>query len=245
MRAISACCLSIARPSAISRAAASRRHCAQVPGKKRPRPASSSRTAVPTVSRNQRSWATMTIAVSSVSRVCSSHSSDSMSRWFVGSSSSSRSGCDPSARASDARVSWPPENVESWRSRSLVGEAEAAHHAGGAVAPVPAAGVLEARLRARVRVHRPSRRRRPSACASSDEVLLERDELRRAGEDVVAQGQVALARRALIVQRDAAALLEGELARRRPTSGPRACAGASSCPPRCARRWSAGRGARA
>ena len=113
-----ACCFSIARPSAISRAAASRRHCAHVPGKKRPRPASSSSTDVPTVSRNQRSCATMTIAVSSVSRVCSSHSSDSMSRWFVGSSSRSRSGWEPSARASDARVSWPPENVLSWRSRS-------------------------------------------------------------------------------------------------------------------------------
>ena len=34
----------------------------------------------------------------------SSHSSDSMSRWFVGSSSSSRSGWDASERASDARV---------------------------------------------------------------------------------------------------------------------------------------------
>ena len=48
--------------------------------------------------------------------VCSSHSSDSMSRWLVGSSSSSRSASTASARASEARVSWPPENVSSLRS---------------------------------------------------------------------------------------------------------------------------------
>ena len=88
-----------------------------VPGKKRERPASSSSTAVPTASRNQRSWATSTIAASSDCSVFSSHSSDSMSRWFVGSSSSSRSGSPASARASDARVSSPPENVFSERSR--------------------------------------------------------------------------------------------------------------------------------
>ena len=50
----------------------------------------------------------------------SSHSRLSTSRWFVGSSSSSRSGSPPSARASEARVSSPPENVASGRSRSLV-----------------------------------------------------------------------------------------------------------------------------
>ena len=118
MRSISACCFSIARPRASSRAACSLRHACQVPSKKRARPASSSSTAVPTVSRNQRSWATRTMAASSSSSACSSHSSDSMSRWLVGSSSSSRSGWAASARASEARVSWPPENVLSGRSRS-------------------------------------------------------------------------------------------------------------------------------
>ena len=110
-RSISASCCSIARPSASSRAAFSLRQACQVPLKKRARPASSSSTAVPTASRNQRSWATSTTAASSVCRCPSSHSSDSMSRWLVGSSSSSRSGSPASARASDARVSSPPENV--------------------------------------------------------------------------------------------------------------------------------------
>ena len=64
MRAISACCFSIARPSWISRAAASRRQACQEPGKKRVRPASISSTEVPTASRNQRSWATSTTAAS-------------------------------------------------------------------------------------------------------------------------------------------------------------------------------------
>ena len=42
--------------------------------------------------------------------------------------------------------------------------------------------------------------------------LLEREQLRGAAEDVVAQRQVALARRALVVQRDPRALGEHELA---------------------------------
>ena len=47
----------------------------------------------------------------------SSHSTASRSRWFVGSSSSSTSGCDTSARASEARVSSPPEKPDSGRGR--------------------------------------------------------------------------------------------------------------------------------
>ncbi len=118
-RAISASCFSIARPSASSRDACSLRQACQVPLKKRARPASSSSTEVPTASRNQRSCATRTIEASSVCRCVSSHSSDSMSRWLVGSSRSSRSGSPASARASDARVSSPPEKVSRLRSRSL------------------------------------------------------------------------------------------------------------------------------
>ena len=117
-RSISSCWRSIARPRASSRAAFSLRHACQVPLKNFARPASSSSTDVPTASRNQRSWATSTTAASSVCRCASSHSSDSMSRWLVGSSSSSRSGSPASARASEARVSSPPENVASERSRS-------------------------------------------------------------------------------------------------------------------------------
>ena len=81
------------------------------PGKYTDLPLSSSSTAVVTASRNQRSCATRITAASIVRSISSSHSSDSMSRWFVGSSSSRRSGWEASARASDARVSSPPENV--------------------------------------------------------------------------------------------------------------------------------------
>ena len=95
----------------IARAACSRRQTCQAPGKNVDRPRSSSSTAVVTASRNQRSCATRITAASIVRSICSSHSSDSMSRWFVGSSSSSRSGCAASARASEARVSSPPEKV--------------------------------------------------------------------------------------------------------------------------------------
>jgi hypothetical protein len=41
----------------------------------------------------------------------SSHSMASMSRWLVGSSSSSRSGCATSARASSTRRFHPPDSV--------------------------------------------------------------------------------------------------------------------------------------
>ena len=75
-----------------------------------------------------------------------------MSRWLVGSSSSSRSGSPASARASEARVSSPPEKVDSVRSSCSVGEAEPVQGPERAVAPVPAARVLEPPLRARVPV---------------------------------------------------------------------------------------------
>ena len=137
-----------------------------------------------------------------------------MSRWLVGSSSSSRSGSPASARASEARVSSPPENVASERSRSLVAEAEAVQRRVDALAPAVAAGVLEPRLggrvgarawrrRSRPRPSRPRARRRRSSIASSS--LAPR-------EHVVAQRQLALARRALVVQRDARALGEHQLA---------------------------------
>ena len=93
----------------------------------------------------------------------------------------------------------------------LVVEAQAAHHRGRAVAPRPAAGVLEARLGARV-----GGERRLVAVGhrlrEAREVLLDGDEVRAAAEDVVAQREVAVARRALVVQRDLAALLEGQVA---------------------------------
>ena len=97
----------------------------------------------------------------------SSHSIVSMSRWFVGSSRSSRSGCEASARASEARVSSPPENVDERPVEVVVGEAEPADDRGGAVAPVVAAGVLEPRLRRGVARQRPRRRASPPAIACS------------------------------------------------------------------------------
>ena len=151
---------SIARPSASSRAACSLRHACHVPAKKRERvgwpaaPASSSSTAVPTVSRNQRSWATSTIAASRPTSVCSNHSRDSMSRWLVGSSSSSTSAPVASARASDARVSWPPEKVSRRAVEVGVDEAQPVDHRGGTVAPAVAAARLQPRLRAAVAAQR-------------------------------------------------------------------------------------------
>ncbi len=152
----------------------------QLPAKKRERPASSSSTAVPTASRNQRSWATSTTAASRSTSVCSSHSSDSMSRWFVGSSSSSTSAPVASARASEARVSWPPEKVSSARVQVRLGEPEPARHRGRAVAPQVAAARLEPRLGAR-RSGRaaPRPRRRGHRRLELGELGLDRELLRR------------------------------------------------------------------
>ena len=104
--------------AADARAAFSRRHSCHGPSKKNGFGPPSSSTAVVTASRNQRSWATRITAASSDVSSRSSHSRLSTSRWFVGSSSSSRSGSEERARASEARVSSPPENVSSGRSRS-------------------------------------------------------------------------------------------------------------------------------
>ena len=87
-----------ALPAAIARAAFSRRHSCHGPRKKSDLPPSSSSTAVATASRNQRSWATRITAASSDVSVSSSHSRLRTSRWFVGSSSSRRSGSPASAR---------------------------------------------------------------------------------------------------------------------------------------------------
>ena len=213
IRSISACCLSIALPSAISRAACSRRQACQVPGKKRERPASNSRTAVPTASRNQRSCATKTIAASSETSVCSSHSSDSMSRWLVGSSSSSTSAEVASARASEARVSWPPEKLSSPRSRSSSPNPEPARHRGGAVAPQVAAARLQTSLRAAVAgeqrlVARPI----GHAPLQLGQLGLDRELLDAARKHVLAQRAATLARGALVVQHDPRALRQTQLA---------------------------------
>ena len=133
--------------AADARAAFSRRHACQGPAKKNGSARRARARAVVTASRNQRSCATRTTAASSVVSSRSSHSRLSTSRWFVGSSSSSRSGSPASARAErGARQLAARERVER-AVEVVVAEAEPAQRRRGAVAPGPAAGVLEPRLR--------------------------------------------------------------------------------------------------
>ncbi len=94
-----------------------------------------------------------------------------------------------------------------------VREAEAAEDACSVVAPAVAARVLEPRLRLAVAAQRLGRvvaaRHRLLEPA---ELLLGADEVGGAGEGVLAQGVTAEPRRPLVVERDARALLPGELA---------------------------------
>ncbi len=137
-----------------------------------------------------------------------------MSRWLVGSSSSSRSGAPASARPSDARVSSPPENVASGRSRSSSSRnPRPCSVASARSRQRVAAGVLEPGLRLGVAAER------RLVVSAVGHLLLERDklrldghQLRRAREHVVAQRHAALARRTLVVQRDLGALGQHQLA---------------------------------
>ena len=170
--------------AAAARAAFSRRQTCQGPGKKSERPASSSRTPVVTASRNQRSWATRMTAASSDCSSCSSHSRLATSRWFVGSSSSSRSG-SPAQRAGErgARQLAAREGRER-PVQVLVQEAEAAERAGRALAPVVAARMLEPCLSLGVA------RERRGAVVAVGHRLLERSEL------ILGRGEIGRALRA-------------------------------------------------
>ena len=64
---------------------------------------------VATRSRNARSWVITTAVQRARCSTLSSCAMPSMSRWLVGSSSSSRSGCSENASASAARLRSPPE----------------------------------------------------------------------------------------------------------------------------------------
>ena len=134
-----------------------------------------------------------------------------MSRWFVGSSSSSRSGCGgerPGERG--ARELAAGEGLQ--RAVEVrVGEPEAVDDGPRALAPAVAAGGLEARVDVAVAVERGLVARGHRGLEAA-ELLLELERLAAAGEDVVAQRDVALARRALVVQGDAHALGQHELA---------------------------------
>ena len=225
MRAISACCLSIALPSAISRAACSRRQLCQLPAKKRERPASSSSTAVPTASRNQRSWATSTIAASRpVERLL--QPLQRLDVEVVGGLVEQQHVRVRGQRARERGARQLPAGERVQRTLQVVlREAQPACHHRRAVAPQVAAERLQARLRAGVAVEqRFVLLRLPSplpglaraGCLHTPlqlrQLTLGRELLRAAREHVLAQRDPALARRALVVQRHARALREAQLA---------------------------------
>ena len=94
-----------------------------------------------------------------------------------------------------------------------VPEPEAAQHRCGAVAPRPAARVLEPRLGLAVAAQRrrcvvAARHRLLEPC----ELLFDRDEVARSRERVLAERQALAARRSLVVERDARVLRERQLA---------------------------------
>ena len=146
-------------------------------------------------------------AVEAVASSSSSHSSERRSRWFVGSSSSSRSGFDASARASEARVSSPPENDSSGRSNCSSANPSPCRIEPRRAAPRVAAGGLELALGEVVR-----RERRVGAVAARHarlelgEARLGRADVGQALADVAAEREAARQRRALVVQGDAVAL---------------------------------------
>ena len=130
----------------------------------------------------------------------------------MGSSRSKRSGSPASARASDARVSSPPEKLAEGAVELVVLEAEPVQGHERLGAPVPAAGVLEASLGGRVLLQhgllfRPLRH----LGLEVPQAPLEGDEVGAAGEHVVTQAQLGLARGPLVVQRGPRSLLEHEL----------------------------------
>ncbi len=95
----------------------------------------------------------------------------------------------------------------------VVAEPEAAEHRRRAVAPVPAAGMLEPRLRCAVAAHRrvvvDAARHRLLELA---ELLLDPDQIGSARQRVLAERQAAVARGPLIVECDPGALLQCDLA---------------------------------
>ena len=130
----------------------------------------------------------------------------------MGSSSSSRSGCPASARASEARVSSPPEKDSRPRSRSASVKPRPRRTLVSVVAPAVAARVLEPSLRLAVAAERlGSVVARGHRLLEAAELLLGGDEVGRARERVLPQRVAAQPGRALVVQRDTRALLPGQL----------------------------------
>ena len=117
-----------------------------------------------------------------------------------------------SARASEARVSSPPEKVESGAVGVLGAEAEAAQDFEDFVAPAVAAAGFEPRLGGRVGVHRLLRGTARHFTLEPGELGLGVEHVLAAGEDVVAELGVGVARRALVVEGDAGAALDRDRA---------------------------------
>ena len=183
------------------------------PGKYVERPASSSRAASVTASRNQRSWATIMQAASR-SRQLALEPLEArhieVVRWLVEQDQIGVTGqCarERRPRQLPAREGCePPVEV-------LVAKAQSPGDRARVVAPGVAAGVLEPCLGARV-----GGERRLVGRALRHRLLQARQfplggkQVGGAGEDVLAEAQVALDRRPLVVQRDACSLLDDELA---------------------------------
>ena len=173
----------------------------------------------------------------------SSHSSRTTSRWFVGSSSSSTSGRAASARASEARVSSPPEKVSSGRrgrrrgSRGRAGSIDAR-------APLVAAGALQRRLRAGVAAQRLASCAPPAIACSSAPGSSSRGPVGQRRPDVLLERAPQTTRRPLVVQRHARRG-RARSRRRRARSRRPGCAAASSCPRRSAHEGQPLSGARA
>ena len=218
-----------ARPAPCARRARARRRSA-------PRPASSSSTAVPTASRNQRSWATRTTAASSVVQVALEPLQRGdvevvgglVEQQQVG-VAGERAGQRGAGQLAAGEASQRPVEV-------VVVEAEPAHDRDARRASGSRRRARAAPGRARRRRASPRRRAaRAIACSSRAELAPRaRRSSAQPGEHVVAQRRARVARRALVVQRDP----------RRPcraTSWPassrrsrrRASAAASSCRSRC------------
>ena len=106
-------------------------------------------------------------------------------------------------------MSSPPEKVLQRPVEVVLGEPEPPHDGHRPAAPVISAGVLQPRLGGRIVVQR--RLIGASGChrlLEPRELALQLDEVRAAGEHVVAEGQIAVPRRALVVEGDPGALLQ-------------------------------------
>ncbi len=94
-----------------------------------------------------------------------------------------------------------------------IAEPEPPHGAGRPLAPRPATRVLESRLRVGIASKRALVVRSAlHVLLEPPELVLEREQVARAGQDVLAQREAELARRTLVVQGHASSLRKGQLA---------------------------------